>query len=131
MKLERFNKLNLFYKIAIISFVVLLVIEAILSFLFFIGYSEVPLGIALGSLVSIICYLLTGIVDSKKRRNTNMVILVIFLRLLICAGLIVLTAILYYRLDFKYFNVLATAGGFLLPLATLCLYLLINRRKEV
>lgn len=107
-----FNKLNVFYKTAILAFMLGAVLTLALMFLFFIGYSEIILGLILGLLFGIIIYVINGLVD--EYRGNRLLITFIFVRLALLVGFILGMSFLYYMGNVHTFNVIAIAGGYML-----------------
>ena len=80
---------------------------------------EIPQGIALGGMVSVIIYLLLGLFNNPDKPKKSMVVttVIIIIRLLVIAGILFLVGWLYYGLGFKAFNIFAVMGGYFIPLA--------------
>ena len=107
-----FNKLNIYYKTAFLSLVVGAVLSLVLMFLFFIGQSEIILGLIIGILFGIIIYMINGLID--RTQNNKLLIGFIFTRLLLLIGYMFGMSFLYYQGGVHTFNVIAIAGGYLL-----------------
>lgn len=123
---EWYRKLNIPMRTAVLSLVALLIVLVITSFLFFIGYSEIPLGILLGGGVGIISYALLGLVNNKGDKKPIASIVLMIVRFLIVMGVLVLVGYLYYVEQIHLFNIFAVTGGYLLTVV--CLFIAI--RKE-
>lgn len=123
---EWYRKLNIPMRTAVLSLVALLIVLVITSFLFFIGYSEIPLGILLGGGVGIISYALLGLVNNNGSKKPIASIVLMIVRFLIVMGVLVLVGYLYYVEQIHLFNIFAVTGGYLLTV--MCLFIAI--RKE-
>lgn len=111
-----FNKLNIFYKTALLSLVLGAVLTLALMFLFFIGWAEIILGLIIGILFGIIIYVINGIIESRQiNQNTyHFSIAFVFIRLILLIVFMFGMGFLYYRGNVHAFNVIAIAGGYLL-----------------
>ena len=121
-----FNKLNIFFKTAIISFLVGVILALILMFLFFIGYAEIVLGLIIGIIFGIIVYVINGIIENYQLRSNNyrFSVAFVFIRLVLLIGFMFGMAALYYIGNVHTFNVIAVAGGcFLVELIFILLHL--------
>ena len=108
------EKLNVYYRTAIFSLFIGVLIDLALLVLFFIGYAEIPLGILLGVLFGNIIYIINGIIEDKGKdqKAYRLATAFIFIRLLLLVGFIVGMSYLYYRGNVHTFNVFALAGGY-------------------
>ena len=117
-----YSSLDICYKTAFISAIVLLVAVAGTTCLFFLGWREIPLGIILGCSVSIISYLLMGIVNVKAKPNkVTGTIIITIIRFILIAAVIFMSAWFYYKLNLRLFNVFAVAGSYFIPTICLCI----------
>ena len=105
-----FNKLNVYYKTALLSLFVGVVLTLALMFLFFIGQSEIILGLILGLLFGTIIYMINGIIE--QHQGYRLSVAFIFTRLILLIGFMVGMALLYYKGNVHLFNVIAIAGGY-------------------
>ncbi len=122
------KNLQIYYKTAFISAISLVAVMLITLFLYFIGYHDVPNGIALGGLVGILSYLILGLVEGKDARNKRSVgaIIVSIMRFILLATVLVLSAYMYFKLEYHIFNPFAVVGGYLISLVVLIILV----RKE-
>ena len=111
-----YNKLNNYFKTAVLSFLLGVVLTLALMFLFFIGWSEIILGLLLGIIFGIIMYVVNGLIESKRVSDHSYRLLVafIYIRLALVVGFIFGMSALYYWGNVHAFNVIAIAGGYLL-----------------
>ena len=124
--LTSFHKLNIFYKTALISFLLGVILSLVLMFLFFIGWAEIILGLIIGLLFGIIIYVINGIIENRQtnQRSYRLSIAFIFIRLVLLVGFMLGMGFLYYRGNVHTFNVIAIAGGyFLVELTFILLHL--------
>lgn len=121
-----FNKLDISFQTALVSTIALAIIMAGTSFLFWMNLTEIPLGILLGCGTGIISYVIFGIISLKEKEGAKPVgsIAVTIVRFLLIAVVIFLSAWLYYNQGIKLFNVIAVAGGYLIPIIVLTLLIL-------
>lgn len=123
-----FISLNPSLKTAVFSSLVLTILMVVTCFLFFTGYSEIPLGILLGASVGIISYFVLGLLESKERNTKqSFTILIFIIRFILVLGVLLLTTYLYYVKNIHIFNVFAVLGGYIVPV--ICL-MIITLRKE-
>ena len=111
-----FNKLNTYFKTAVLSFLLGVVLTLTLMFLFFIGQSEIILGLILGIIFGIIIYVINGIIDNKQSEQNGyrLSIAFIFIRLVLLIVFMLGMGFLYYRAGVHSFNIIAIAGGYFL-----------------
>ena len=114
--LTAFNKLNIYYKTAVLAFLSGVFLNLVLLFLFFIGWSEIILGLILGLIFGIIIYMINGLIENSRFNSKGYRLLVafIFIRLALLVGFIFGMSFLYYRANVHTFNVFAIGGGYLL-----------------
>lgn len=116
-----YSRLDICYKTAFISTIVMIVAILGTSCLFFMGYMEIPFGILLGCSVGIISYVLMGLVGAKGQdRKTTGTIIVNIVRFVLLAAAMFLAGWLYYKSNIHIFNVFAVAGGYIIPIICLC-----------
>ena len=128
--LTSFNKLNIFFKTALLSFILGVVLSLALMFLFFIGWSEIILGLIIGIIFGIIIYVINGIIDNRQieQKSYRLSIVFIFVRLALLVGFMLGMGFLYYRANVHSFNVIAIAGGYFLVELT---FIILQDRKSV
>ncbi len=120
------NKLNVYYKTALLSLAIGVVLSLVLMFLFFIGQGEIVLGLSLGIMFGIIIYMINGIIENKQLNSGGyrLSVAFVFIRLVLLAGFLVGMAFLYYPGNVHTFNIIAIAGGyFLVEIAFIVLHL--------
>jgi len=129
---ERFNKLNIYFRVTICSFIVLVFFTLALTFLFFIGHLDIPLGLMLGASINIIGYFALGLLEQRAKNNSKGIgnIIVAVARFIILALTIVLVGWLYYEKDVQIFNIFALIGGYLYPLFVLLILTVLQKREE-
>lgn len=111
-----FNKLNPYYQTSLFSAVLLVLINLVLMFMYFIGLSEITLGLSLGVLFALIIYLINGIIEDRQneKRAYHLSVTFIFIRLILLALFLLGIGFLYYRGNVHAFNIFAVAGGYFL-----------------
>lgn len=120
------NKLNVYYKTALLSLAIGVVLSLVLMFLFFIGQGEIVLGLSLGILFGIIIYLINGIIENKQEdsHKYRLTVAFMFTRLVLLVGFMVGMGFLYYPGNVHAFNIIAIAGGyFIVEIAFIVLHL--------
>ncbi|HOZ02269.1 MAG TPA: hypothetical protein PKV57_00405 [Bacilli bacterium] len=129
---EKFNKLNIYFRVTICSLILLVLFTLALAFLFFIGHLDIPLGLILGASINIIGYFALGLLEQKEKSNSKGIgnIVVMIIRFVILALAIVLVGWLYYEQNVQIFNIFSLIGGYLYPLIVL-LILTALQKKEV
>jgi peptidoglycan biosynthesis protein MviN/MurJ (putative lipid II flippase) len=102
-----------------------------LTFLFFIGHLDIPLGLILGACINIVGYFALGLLEQKAKKNSKGIgnIIVTVSRFIILASTIVLVGWLYYEQNVQIFNIFSLVGGYLYPLIVL-LILTVLQKKE-
>ena len=127
-----YRRLNIEFKTVVLSTIITFGLIILMIPLFFISWMEIPLGIALGSLVGIITYLFLGLFNNKNKPIKSMVftIVVIVIRLLVIAGILFLVGWLYYSKDIKLFNIFAVTGGYFISLVANIILLLGKEKKS-
>lgn len=128
---ERFNKLNIYFRVTICSLILLVLFTIALTFLFFIGHLDIPLGLILGACINIVGYFALGLLEQKAKKNSKGIgnIIVTVSRFIILASTIVLVGWLYYEQNVQIFNIFSLVGGYLYPLIVL-LILTVLQKKE-
>ena len=128
---ERFNKLNIYFRVTIYSLIFLVLFTMALTFLFFIGHLDIPLGLILGACINIVGYFALGLLEQKAKKNSKGIgnIIVTVSRFIILASTIVLVGWLYYEQNVQIFNIFSLVGGYLYPLIVL-LILTVLQKKE-
>lgn len=128
---EKFNKLNIYFRVTIYSLILLVLFTIALTFLFFIGHLDIPLGLILGACINIVGYFALGLLEQKAKKNSKGIgnIIVTVSRFIILASTIVLVGWLYYEQNVQIFNIFSLVGGYLYPLIVL-LILTVLQKKE-
>jgi hypothetical protein len=128
---ERFNKLNIYFSVTICSLILLVLFTIALTFLFFIGHLDIPLGLILGACINIVGYFALGLLEQKAKKNSKGIgnIIVTVSRFIILASTIVLVGWLSYEQNVQIFNIFSLVGGYLYPLIVL-LILTVLQKKE-
>lgn len=101
--------------------------------LIFKGLIKIPNGIALGALINAFAYLVMFLIKDKEERELTIKfsVLVSILRFVLLAGVIILFAILEYKLGMGIFNPIAIAGGYMIPLIIQIICSLVFGEKNV
>ena len=112
-----YRLLKIEYKIVVWSLIVLSALSILLIPLYFFSLMEIPQGIALGGGVGVIVYIFLGLFDNpeKPKKSLTITVTIMIVRFLVMAGILFLVGWLYYIVDFKAFNIFATAGGYVIP----------------
>lgn len=128
---DRFNKLNIYFRVTICSLILLVIFTMALSFLFFIGYPDIPLGLILGASINIISYFVLGLLEQRAKDESKGIgsIIVTVARFIVLALAIVLVGWLYYEKNIQIFNIFSLVGGYIYPLCVL-LILTVLQKKE-
>jgi len=127
---ERYLKLNIYYQVSLWSLISLFLLLVMTSWLFFVGYLDIPLGIVLGGLIGTTSYFVLALIDKKELETHHSIgsIIVAIARLLALLAAMLLAAYLYYQLNIKILNIFAIMGGYLLPLIVLLILTLQKKR---
>lgn len=128
---KAYLSLNIYYRVSLISALILIAVSLGLLPLFFLSHPDIPQGIMLGCLVGILSYFILGMINKKEVLNNRSVgaILVLAGRLTVFIGLLVLCAWLTYAKKVYIFNLFALVGGYMIPLIVLLILSLIEHRK--
>ena len=104
-----FKSLNASLKIAILTYFVSFFGFLILLFLLFNGHQDIPLGVILAGGVIGTINLIAGLIEHFTANKEGAIISVVFvaLRMFIIIGVMILIALMYYRWNMPYFNVIA------------------------
>jgi len=130
---ERYLKLNIYYQVSLWSLISLFLLLVMTSWLFFVGYIDIPLGIILGGLIGVASYFILALIDKKeleKHHSFGSIIVAIGRILLLLVAMIV-AAYLSYQLNIKVLNIFAIMGGYLLPLIVLLILTLKKKRGDI
>ena len=120
-----FSKLSISFKTALISLVVIVVIFLGMVFGYFINQPDLPNGILAGGILGSLSYLLIGIaerIDETKRLPIWTIVFTI-IRFILIAGLVVVSALLQFKLGYKVMNVFTVVGGYSV---TLIIYIIVS-----
>lgn len=130
---ERFNKLNIYFRVTICSLILLVLFTLALAFLFFIGYKDIPSGIILGASINIISYFILGLFEQKMKNNSRGIgsIVVTISRFVILAVFLVLSGWLYYGKQIHIFNIFAVVGGYIFPLFVLLVLTAVQKKETL
>ena len=126
---EWYSKLRLEYQVSLWSSIVIVGAVILCIPFFFFSLMEIPQGIALGGGLSILIYIVLGLVNNeeKAKRSLVLTIVVIFVKMVLIGGLLFLVGWLYYGLGFKAFNIFAVAGSYFIPLIV---HLILVRKEK-
>lgn len=130
---EKFHALNVYLKTFLIS-----VIFAFFSFILLLpfaifNYMEIPFGLILGEVISMLSYLIFGLIEKRganDKKSIHMIVTVMISRVVILGLAIYLSALLYYHFHQHIFNVFAVVIGYLIPLAIFIILILKERKKD-
>ena len=124
------SKLTSTYKTALISAIIVVIVYASLCFGYFIKLPDLPNGLIAGGLLGSLSYLTLGLADSvdKKKEKPILSIVITIIRFLLIAALIVLAALLEYKMGYRVLNVFTVVGGYSISLVTYLIILLIEKK---
>lgn len=107
------KKLSTNTQITLLTVIMVVVSFLFSSFCFFINQYDIPLGILLGGISSIIPYALFSIKEDKmsKQRSIKYTIIIIIIMSILHVSVLVLSAVLTYVMHIKLFNLFATFGA--------------------
>ena len=113
-----YAQLRLEYQVALWSAIVVLGLFVLCIPFYFFSLMEIPQGILLGGTLSILIYIVLGLVNNEEKAKQSLVltIVVIAIKMLLIGGLLFLVGWLYYGKGVKPFNLFAVAGGYFIPL---------------
>lgn len=113
-----YKQLRLEYQVAFWSAIVVFGLFVLCIPFYFFSLMEIPQGIALGGITSILIYIVLGLCNNEEKAKQSMVatVIVIIAKAIIIGGLLFLVGWLYYGKGFKAFNIFAVAGSYLIPL---------------
>lgn len=125
MKLSEKIK-NPYYLISLISLFFLAIVIICLIPCYFFGAGEWPNGIALGGLVNIILFTVTGITEARGKFSLNkaQVIVTQIIRILVFTAVLVLVGLMYYLWNVKAFNIFGVVIGYTITLIAFVIVLL-------
>ena len=128
---EWYRQLKIEYQIALWSLIAISTLVIALIPCFFFSLMEIPQGIALGGIVSIIIYVFVGLFEKSEDPKKSLIIaaILIAVRLLVIGGMLFLIGWLYYNQGFKAFNIFAVTGGYLLPIIINIILVLVRKEK--
>ncbi len=126
---EWYAKLRLEYQVALWSSIVIVGAVILCIPFFFFSLMEIPQGILLGGALSILIYIVLGLINNeeKAKRSLVLTIVVIFLKMLLIGGLLFLVGWLYYDKGVHAFNIFAVAGAYFVPLVV---HLILVRKEK-
>jgi len=130
---ERYLNLNIYYQVSLWSLISLFVLLVMTSWLFFVGYIDIPLGIILGGSIGIMSYFVLALIEKKELETHHSIgsIIVAIARIIALLAAMLLAAYLYYQLQIKILNIFAIMGGYLLPLVVLLILTLKKKRGPI
>lgn len=113
-----FKSLSSPFKTAIISLIVIIIVFLGLIFGYFINQPDLPNGMLAGGLLGCLSYLLIGIAEKHddKKRLPILTIIVTAIRFILIAALVVVSALLQFKLGYKVMNVFTVIGGYIITL---------------
>ena len=125
-----FNKLSSSFKTALLSLLVTVVAFLGLLFGYFINQPDLPNGVLAGGLLGSISYLLIGIAERIDEKNRLPVWTIVFtvIRFVLIAALVVVSALLQFKLGYKVMNVFAVVGGYAISLIIYIVISLIEKK---
>ena len=129
---EKFQALNVFHRTFVLSFVISFILFVLMIPLMIFNFGEIPFGLLLGEFVSYMSYFVIGFIVKKNpiNKGSNIALVIVLIaRFLILAGISILSALLYYRLNHHIFNVFAIIGGYFIPLVVLIVLSLMERKE--
>ena len=126
-----FKSLSIYYKTFFIGSLVLIVAFGAAFFCYFNGMYDVPNGVLAGGFLGMLSNFLLGLSDKHdfEHKKPTLAIIISISRFLLIAILLLVSAILEYRLNYKLFNLFATVGGYLISPATFVVIALMERKN--
>ena len=124
--IQWFSKLNASIKIAILTYLVSILGFVIFLFMFFTNMMDVPLGILFAGGVIGSINLVTGLIEEATKNKDGAIASVAFIgvRMILILGVMVLIALMYYRWNMPYFNLISYVVVYSLSIAfTVFVYL--------
>lgn len=131
--MRRILNLSINKQIVLLSSVITFFCFLISSFCFFINHMDIPLGILLGGISSIIPYILFSIKENKisNKRLIRYTIAIIILMSVLHIAALVLAFILTYVCHIHLFNIFATFGAiFIGVISNVIINIIDGRRKR-
>ena len=130
--MKLFRSLNNSLKAGILTILISLLGFLATLFLFFNGYSDIPLGILLGGFVIGGLNIIAGIVEKKDEQKNSSVasIIMIIVRFIVLIACMIIIALMNYRWDVKIFNLYAFVGVYTVSIITLVITYLTERRQK-
>lgn len=125
-----FDKLNVYYKCCFLSTIFLLFSALALIPLYFIGWKEIPLGLALGLVFGIISNFILGYFENRKKEGYMLFIVISSFRYFLFALMLIMLALCYYVWDVKIFNIIVCAGGYLVNTIFFAVMYSKNKKEE-
>ena len=123
------NTLSSSFKATVLSLLVTVIVFLGLLFGYFINQPDLPNGVLAGGMLGSVSYLLVGIadkIDEKKRVPVWTIIFTVF-RFILIAALVVVSALLQFKLGYKVMNVFTVLGGYFI---TLIIYIVISLKEK-
>lgn len=125
-----FIELTNTYKAALVSLFIALVVYGGLCFGYFINRPDLPNGLIAGGALGSLSYLTLGLVNEfdKKKNRPVLSIVITIIRFLLIGALIVLAALLEYKMGYLVLNVFTVIGGYSISLLTYLIIVLIEKK---
>lgn len=127
---EFLRKLNVGYRVALYSTLIIALMMIVCIFCYFNGLSELPNGIALGGLVGILSYLFVGLTDNPNKKGMAAAVIITVLRFVLIIGALFLSGWLYYKMNYHIFNIFAVLGGYFVSLIVFIVVLAFGKEKD-
>ena len=128
--IQWFSNLNASIKIAILTYLMSIVGFVIFLFMFFTNMMDVPLGVLFAGGVIGTIDLITGLIEATTKNKDGAIISVGFIgvRMFLILGVMVLIALMYYRWNMPYFNLISYVAVYTLSIAFTVIVYLKERR---
>ncbi len=126
---EWYRQLRIEYQVALWSAIVIIGLFTLCIPFYFFSLMEIPQGIALGGILSILIYIVLGLCNNEEKARQSLIItiVVIIVKTVLIGSLLLLVGWLYYSKNFRAFNIFAVAGGYFIPLI---IHLVLSRKEK-
>ena len=126
-----FSELSSTYKTAFISLIIVVVGFLGLVFGYFVNQPDLPNGFLAGGLIGVLSYYFMGLTEARDLRNEKPVlsIVITIIRFLVIGGVVVLSALLQFKFQYKVLNTFLILGGYVVSLITFVIVLLVEKKN--
>ena len=126
-----FAELSSAYKTALVSLIVVLIGFLGLAFGYFINQPDLPNGFIVGGLIGILSYYFMGLTEARDLRNEKPIlsIIITIIRFLVIGGVVVVSALLQFKYQYKVLNTFLVIGGYIVSLIIFIIVLLVEKKN--